>query len=274
MSLDVRTVIDHIGIISKNLSLSGDIFVKLGFATGGSSTLDSGIEGETAPPTNMHFVFDNSYIECIKSNEGDYLREYLQSECALHTIVLSSKDINSSHKKLAEAGYQVSDIMQAGREANHGELKGQAIFDWVKISNSVVPNTLFGIVEHKTKELIYQKTRYIHDNGAYLLNDIFIVSGDGYEAEFEGLAELLGDCSDTGYTINNACILSADEILSKFGVSIDKNRSSYAGLSFKVDDISKITEIAKRENIPYKDLGDGIVFDFAKEMNLFLLFIK
>ncbi len=274
MSFEVKTVIDHIGIISKDLSLSGDIFVKLGFATGGRATLDSGIEGETAPPTNMHFVFDNSYIECIKSNEGDYLREYLQSDCALHTIVLSSKDIKNSHKKLAEGGYQVSDIMQAGREANHGELKGQATFDWVKIGNPAVKNTLLGIVEHKTKELIYQKTRFVHDNGAYLLNDIFILEGEGHKDDFINIENLLCDTADSEYTINNASILSKDECLLKFGVAVDEKRSSYVGLSFKVDEIKKIESIATKQNIPFKRCKDGLIFDFALEMNLFLLFTE
>ncbi len=275
--IKVKSVIDHLGIITKDLSVLENIFYPLGFSSGKKVQMDTGLAGEKAP-TNMHFMFDNVYLECIQSSEGDYLREYLNSECALHTVVISSDDVDKSYENAKKFGYDVSNVMTATRPADHGENKGTAIFDWIKILNSDIKNTLLGIAYHKTKSLIYQENRYMHSNTAYELTELFVCVNDESEQEIvkqklENQYNAFKDCCDTEHLINDICIVTKEELVDLYKFSADIQRSNYHGFTLKCRELNTIEKLATENNFKLLKIENGLVLDFSKEMNLFIKFV-
>ncbi len=274
---NVKSVIDHIGVISKNIETSEDVFMPLGFVCGKRTTFSSGISTAKAF-TNMHFVFDNGYIECIESKtDDDHLRMYLHSNCALHSMLVSSNDIQKSHKVALENGYNAGEVMNAARPADHGVKKGDAKFDWFKITNPETPYTMLGVVEHKTKDLMYQKERHVHLNTANRFTKIYVGAENEAESlelkdKFQKQYDTFIDSSDKDYIADEICIGTASEFKEKFGVDIDTKRSSYVGVAVLCESLDYVKNVAKEKGFKMSECENGVVFDFTEELSLFIVF--
>ena len=269
------SVIDHIGIMSKDLTPVEEIFRRLGFRHGQVSSMETGLEGEAAA-TNLHFMFDNSYLECICSKPGDYLSVYLHSPSALHTVVLSSSNIQKSHQLLQEAGKEVSQVMEASRPADHGENKGMARFGWLNLGQSPIPSTLLGVAEHLTPNLIYQPHRYQHENSAFRIARLVVNSGDeqrkgDFIKGFGELQEILRPAADSGHLIDEIEFCTDDELSSRYGVTQDWRRSHYAGLVFAVSDWEALKKFTDHCGYAIKE-KEILVVDVCEQLGLFLGF--
>lgn len=266
----VKVNIDHLGIMSKDLSKVKKIMESLGFFSGKASELKSGISGEL-PPTNLHYMMDNTYLECIESRTGDYLSEYLQGETGLHTIVLATDDIHKSHMKMKLGGYNISEVLSAERSADHGKNKGIAKFDWIKIQDEFIPNTLLGIVEHKTPELIFQPGRYQHGNGVYKV-EALIVNCENQKIikDFEN-ANSLASRGEKKY-LENMLPISEKECFGNFKPVLSEEASKYIGLIFNLENLSILKDILIKNKVKFFEENNKIIVDLQKELNLFFIF--
>lgn len=276
MSNIIKSYIDHIGIINLNLDSCRKVFIPLGFAGGPSTKMDTGLSGEKAAE-NMHFMFDNSYLECIESKEGDYLREYLHSPSAMHTVVMSSADIERTHENALSCGFEITPVMEASRPADHGENKGNAVFQWFKFLEPCIPFTLLGSAEHKTKQYIYQEHRYQHPNTAFQIDRIVVGCKDEAELQTfsEGIFKLNSAVSpfcDPAHLINNIELCTKDEISTLYNIHPDLERSQYNGIVFSVKDMKTVKEFAEQAKFDYAVHNDILIIDFTEQLNLFIGF--
>ncbi|MGL5595748.1 MAG: VOC family protein [Cetobacterium sp.] len=266
----INVNIDHLGIISKDLKKVKSIMESLGFFSGDFTQLNSGISGETSPK-NIHYMMNNTYLECIESKDGDYLSGYLQGNTGLHTVVLATENIKKSFQDLKDKQYEISEILSAERAADHGKNKGVAKFDWIKVENKFISNTLLGIVEHKTPELIFQSERYKHPNGVFeiealivncdnniIINDFKILNEIASKGEMRYLKKLL--------------TISVKDSFGSFKPRLLEEKSKYVGLIFTLEDLNILKNILIQNKIDYLENENKIIIDLQKDLNLFFIF--
>ncbi len=269
-------VLDHFGIVNLDLGTSKEIFLPLGFVTGGTVSLTTGFG---AAPVNMHFVFDNCYVECIQSAPGDYLRPYIHSQAALHIIMMSSLDASRTSASLREAGFAPGEFLDGSRPANHGENKGTTYFRWFRLPDEILPGTLLGAIQHKTPELIYQPRRYRHENTACRVEALTVCRKtpeecEAFAAAWNRLYEAAAPGADRDHVIPRVELYDAAALEEEWGYAPEPDRSPYAGITFRVEDLGKVKALAEKAGFPYREGEGSCRFDFHRELGLSLSFLE
>ena len=273
-SQDHQVVIDHVGIVNKKLAISTEVFEALGFQSGKESKLDVGLNEQNIRPTNIHYMFDNSYIEVIETTGKDYLLDLLNSDCAMHMSLLVSKAISKTHQKFLDAGIEVSSpITNSSRPADHGELKGTARFQWFRFIEPILDNNgMVAVMQHHTRELIFQKNRYQHPNGVYAMEAIY---ADITTAQGETMTELSGymdgEFSETN-SIQILRVVDCNQVNNALDMKLDKTRSPYVGASFLTHDLAITKSIIEQSGYAFREIDEGIIVDASKKMNMFFEF--
>ena len=274
ISIDAK--IDHLGLFSnKNPDTSKALF-KLGFrAAGGCDHLIPDKEGKL--PANAHFVLDNGYMECVLEKPTGY-REYEITEGGLIYFEFACKDIEEAYKNSEEKGLQSSDIVHAGRYADHGENKGEARFDCILLEKEIIENVLIGAVEHKTRGLFYKNKRYEHENYASRIEEVVLFSessdySDKVKKGIEDFQEGLGDY-EKEEGIRKLTFMSSEECKERFCLDTEKGKLNKAGLILKTEDMNKCLECVKASGYPFKEVNGSIVVDLLDELNIFMVFEK
>ena len=274
MKKTLTSVLDHFGIVNLDLENARKVFLPLGFVTGGTVSLTTGFG---AAPTNFHFVFDNCYVECIQSSPGDYLRPYLRdSQASLHILMMSSLDAVATGEALAKAGYAPGEYLDGSRPANHGEIRGTTYFRWFRLPD-VLPGTLLGAIQHKTPEYIYQPGRLLHGNTACTVEALTVCPGDeaaceAFAGTWEALTAAAAPLADRPRTIPRVELWDAAALEAAWGYAPEPGRSPYAGITFGVEDLRKVKELAEKAGFPWTEEEGGCRFDFHRELGLSLLF--
>ena len=274
--MKIDSKIDHLGLFSnKNPDTSKALF-KLGFrAAGGCDHLIADKDGKL--PANAHFVLDNGYMECVLEKPTGY-REYDITEGGLIYFEFACRDIEEAYKNSEEKGLQSSDIVHAGRYADHGENKGEARFDCILLEKEIIENVLIGAVEHKTRGLFYKNNRYEHENGASRIEEVVLFSespeySDKVKKGVEGFQEGLGDY-EKEEGIRKLTFMSSEECKERFGLDTEKGKLNKAGLILKTEDMDKCLECVKASGYPFKEENGSIVVDLLDELNIFMVFEK
>lgn len=274
--IKISSKIDHLGLFSnKNPDTSRALF-KLGFrAAGGCDRLIPDERGKL--PANAHFVLDNGYMECVLEKPSGY-KEYDITEGGLIYFEFACRDIEEAYKNSLEKGFKSSDIVHAGRYADHGEKKGEARFDCILLETEIIENVLIGAVEHKTRDLFYKNNRYSHENGALRIEEVILFSESTEYSEkvkngVEDFQEGLGDY-EKEEGIRNLTFMNTEECNERFGLDTVKGKLNKAGLILKTEDMDKCLECVKSSGHPYKEINDSIVVNLLDELNIFMVFEK
>ncbi len=204
---------------------------------------------------------------------------YLHSDSALHSMLVSSNNSAKSHEVANNNGYTTTDVMHAARPADHGVKKGDAKFEWFKITNAETPYTMLGVVEHKTIDIMYQKERHIHANTVNRFANIYVAAENdadakALESKFQKQYDTFIDTADKEHIADNIVIGTVAEYKEHFGVNVDMKRSSYVGLSFICESLDYVKNVIAEKGYKATVSEKKIVIDFTKEMNLFLVFEK
>ncbi len=270
--MNSKVKIDHVGIINNNSSVCKEVFNNLGFCNGTASVLESGISSEKSPQ-NMHYVFDNTYIECITTSGDDYLNPYLKSDCGMHILVLATDNILKSKDNLNKE-FNVSNVMEASRSADHGAIKGTAQFLWIQINEEIIEDTLLGVVEHQTLNLIYQDEKYLHKNGVNKIKEVIVSCNDNVKSkiDLENICNNLELSNDFSYIIDDFNYLSKDEILEQFKINVEDNLSPYCGIVFSNADLKFVENAAKESDYQYTYFNNKIIIDLRNQMQMFFVF--
>ena len=273
-SNDHQVIIDHVGIVNKRLSISTEVFEALGFKSGKASKLDVGLNELNICPTNIHYMFDNSYIEVIETTGKDYLLDLLNSDCAMHMSLLVSKDIAKTHEKFLGNGVEVSTpITNSSRPADHGELKGTARFQWFRFMKPILDNNgMVAVMQHHTPELIFQEKRYQHGNGVYAMEAIYADISVAQAEELTMLSHYMDGEFTTENSIQSLRVVDCEQVNHALDIQLDKKRSPYVGAAFLTHDLALTRSYIEKSGYSFIETDDAIFVDASKEMNLFFEF--
>ena len=269
-----QATIDHVGIVNKKLAISTEIFEALGFKSGKASKLDVGLNELNICPINIHYMFDNSYIEVIETTGKDYLLDLLNSDCALHMSLLVSKDIATTHAKFMASDTEVSDpITDSSRPADHGELKGTAKFQWFRFMQPVLDNNgMVAVMQHHTPELIFQPNRYQHGNGVYAMEAIYADITTVQAKKMTELSSYMDGEFTTSNSIQSLRVVDSDQVNNALDIQLEKTRSPYVGMTFLTKDINLTKSFIEQSGYSFREIEGSLFVDTSKEMNLFLEF--
>lgn len=259
--------IDHFAIMGRSLEQLAGAMTDLGFATGGQTTLKTeNNEGEQTK--NCHFMFDNCYIEVIANSTDTDMSGRVHDQPGVHLIALASDDIEKD-KQLLNARVTTADVKTTHRHAAHGELTGEAYFAWSSITDPVPTETMVGVVQHKTPELIYQPGRIQHPNGVLSLKKMVLNEGSETTKLFSRIS---GVMSPATHCIDFVYGMTGHEFASQFGRVPASSQSDVLGIAFDCEDIKKLEAMLRENGLPVELYGDQVVVNMHEKLGLFVAF--
>lgn len=276
MDRRIKVGIDHCTVFCRDLNTAASVFFGLGFVGDGNCTeLSEEVKHAFVPSTR--YVADNAYIECACfPKEMPEFYDFLKSDAAVHLMTLLTPDAEAAHKAIGDAGYQVADIDTTIRKgASHGTVTGTAKFLLVPVEGNVVPDTHLAYLEHCTRELLYQPTRWQHANGVRTLDEVTLVCGaekaDELSAkltELDGLAR--SQTCEGG--LRSLRFLDAETFAQEFGVSAHPERCIFHAFTFTVTALDAIRDILAGSSFPWQERDGKIYVDVMSQLNLVLVF--
>lgn len=279
MDKRIKGGIDHCSIFNRNLATSTDIFFSLGFHGDGNCTeLSEAVRNAFVP--SCRFVMDNAYIECVQFPEalGEFYY-FLRSEAAVHLMTNLTPDAEAFCEALKQAGYEGAEVDTTIREnASHGLVGGTAKFLLVPVSTDAVPDTHLAWEQSCTPELLYQPTRWQHDNGVKTIEEVTLVMDDPARADamMDKLNELntLAHSEDVTFPqgLRSIRVMDGVSFEAEFGVKANPERSMYSAFTFGTESLDAVRRHLEAGKLKWREQDDGIYVDVMQEVNLVMVF--
>ena len=139
--------------------------------------------------------------------------------------------------------------------------------------------TLLGAIQHKTPELIYQPRRYRHENTACRVEALTVCRKtpeecEAFAAAWNRLYEAVAPGADRDHVIPRVELYDAAALEEEWGYAPEPDRSPYAGITFRVEDLGKVKALAEKAGFPYREGEGSCRFDFHRELGLSLSFLE
>ena len=274
MEQNIPFIVDHFGIGTPDLMGATYFLQNLGFFTGSTRS--------GRPDELTHFVFDNCYLECAQISKDELLpsptRVEVKGGPGVYAFIMNTLQPKEVHAAVEKAGFSTSEISWGfGRDADHGEKKGWAIFNAFFLNPAEPLTSMFvGIVNHGVKELIYQKERYVHENGVNKISS-FVLYFDTPE-KLLAAKNTMGKLEDTvqGFAdpmhLNRLRFVDKNAYESEFGVPVPTIKSIVAAVTFKDGDLDFLHRKAEAMKLPNFDKGGKLYIDARKDTGVFLIF--
>ena len=276
MEKSVPFLIDHFGVVTPDNKGATSFLQTLGFVTGG------GTPGAVESSESCHFMFDNCYLECDQLSETGTispLRIEVKGGPGVYFFIMSTRDVDKSRAAFIEAGFSPSEISRGfSRSADHGKIKGEAVFNAFYLNPVDSFSSMFvGAVCHVTKELIYQKGRYVHENGVNKVSSLVLYyeTPEKLEAAEKDISKLEGALRATADPVchmGNVRLVDKSAYESEFGVSVPTIKSVVAAAQFEDADLAFLRKKAASMGVPHFDKDGKLYIDARKETGLFLIF--
>lgn len=210
-------VIDHVGLVGKDVHAMRAAFQRLGFAATAPKELmrwDSKTgERESLQQESAHAVLEQGYIELsavVTDDASHHLARYLRRYQGLHVLALSSGDIDADHARCEQAGLEPTPVSIATRDVEYGVRQGTAQFRWFMLAPHSAPEGLLCYVHNHTPELVFQPEVMSHPNSAVALHGVTVVASkperaaEHYRALL-GLDPIAGD-EELRFEMDGQCI--------------------------------------------------------------------
>lgn len=277
MKKRITAKLDHCTILAQKLATATDIFFSLGFVgEENCREIPDWVKENFVP--SIHYVFENAYVEAAQfPPEIDEFYHYLHSEGAVHSTTFLTDNAQQLFDDLTAGGEEIPGIDISNRaRTDHGEKKGQAEFHLVPIHRDIIPGTHLAFMEHKTRDLIYQPSRYPNPNTACVFDELVLCMEDEAQAEamcveLNRLGEAAGGRRCEG-GVNKLTVTDPDTFHAEFGYAADPSRSAFSGMVFLVSDMDACLSIVERTGLPWHKRDNGIYVDASKACNLILCF--
>ncbi|MFD2611173.1 VOC family protein [Paenibacillus gansuensis] len=263
--LTLNVPIDHVGIVGRNVVEMREALGRLGFYSPGVTSLALGDDSGRQPSRNSHFVFDAGYIELIASQGDDHLARYVSRREGLHILAMASGNAQASREAFQRLSLQPAGTLVSTRPAVHGEVTGTASFEWFGFAEPSFPEGLVCVVEHLTPELIYQKERFQHPNGAFRLDEVILLVDDTDQA-----AERYGSLSFAHCNVNplqnhvtwcgRLTLLDEARSRERFSGLETDIRNGFLGFIVAVKSMPQVHHMLQKSGIPYQTSADGVVW--------------
>lgn len=266
--------IDHVGIFSNSLH-PADVMFHLGFSGEGGCT-SMPLDENNQPPRCMRFVLDNCYLEFAINRDP---RKYGGAIHGISYFEFASTDIVKTRDNAVSQGFETTDLVFANRYADHGEKKGNAIFECVAVKDDVIPNIETESVCHKTRELFYNNNRYIHSNSIERASGIVLCCDDEKRVDkiAEDLAKFdlgLGDWG-RGTAIRELNFCDRATLLRELGIKVpDGDCRNTGGVVLETSDYDKTAACMRASGEIIRENKYGLIVDLVAAQNIFFVIPK
>ncbi len=181
--------LDHVGIAGHDLFALAAIYEKLGFLLtplarhSGKRTPD----GPVVPfgTGNRCIMLRTGYLELIAIVDpgafSNTLDRFLARYAGIHIIALDVEDADTNLARLRKAGFDIPGIAYLERPVDDADPNGKRA-KFVRLPVPDAPEGRMQLIQHLTREAIWQERFLTHPNGAVALADVMLAVADPAEA--------------------------------------------------------------------------------------------
>jgi hypothetical protein len=184
--------LDHVGVAIKDLELGRRAFSRLGFLlTAKSQHSGSASPGSRVEPWgsgNHCAMLRAGYIEVVGlTDPGRYssIKDMVARYEGLHIVAIGCSSAETTHRALLAAGIAADAPRALERDAAFGprdETTRRARFRNIYLDRERYPEARFLVIEHLTRDVLWQPHLLEHPNGAVALDEVYICAGDAAAA--------------------------------------------------------------------------------------------
>ena len=181
--------LDHVAHFVRDAEAAQRALIRCGFApTPISIQVNPDPAGGTrATGTgNVTAMFERGYAEVLfKTADTPLAREFdamLEQHAGLHLAAFAVANAEAAHRRLAESGFAVRDLVRMSRPVDTEAGAATAAFTIARVEQGVMPEGRIQMLTHHTEQAVWQKRWLSHPNGAVGLIDVVIAVADVDEA--------------------------------------------------------------------------------------------
>lgn len=289
------TFIDHFDILSVEWDKATKAILDCGFVMDNGSnelppfnpTTATGKKRSFKDIIKTQFMFRNCYMistHATSKEDGLYhcYGNYDPSHPGMYHLVFGSHDIERLYERIKNTDLKVryeedfcGEIGWTGRFCVNGVKKGQMVVAGLTLEREYADMSIL-LNNQKTGHLLYHPGQYRHINGATEIAEMILCVDD--PAEFDAFSRdipIITDCIeysvlDSG--IKTLTLMDSEAVESKYGVSLEKNRTGQMGLVFIVPDFESLDFVLDINHVPHTAKDDCRIVDISKETGAFFVF--
>ncbi len=181
--------LDHVAHFVRDAEAAQRALIHCGFAPTPISIQVNPEAGGGTRPTgtgNVTAMFERGYAEVLfKTADTPLSREFdamLEKHSGLHLAAFAVANAEAAHRRLADSGFAVRDLVRMSRPVDAQAGVATAAFTIARVEPGVMPEGRIQMLTHHTEEAVWQKRWLSHSNGAVGLADVVIAVADVDEA--------------------------------------------------------------------------------------------
>lgn len=264
--------LDHIAVMTPDLSAAGEVFTRLGFCltplSQHSGARTAGGAVEPWGTGNRCVMLRRGYIElmgCVDPGLYDNrLSEYLARYEGIHILAFACGDAHAADETLRQEGFGVTGVHGLARELDVPAGRATAKFNLVRLPPEEMPEGRVLVIEHLTPEHLWQERYLDHPNGAVALTEL-VVCVDEVEEAAARYCRMLG-VTGTGNEIRREfslddsrfVLLSKAALNSEFGIEAPVLPFA-ASFTVAVADLDHARAVIEGNGIPCEATDQGFV---------------
>lgn len=182
--------LDHIAVMTPDLTAAGRAYERLGFClTPVSQHSGARTAGGAVEPWgtgNRCVMLRRGYIELMGIVDpglfDNRLGEYLARYEGIHILAFGCADAHAAEIRLRREGFGVTGVHGLARELDVPGGSAVAKFNLVRLPASEMPEGRVLLIEHLTREHLWQERYLDHPNGAVGLSELTVCVADVEDA--------------------------------------------------------------------------------------------
>jgi catechol 2,3-dioxygenase-like lactoylglutathione lyase family enzyme len=186
MSGDGSLTLDHVALVSPDLSVSKEDYEKLGFRL----TAESSHMGKLSPDGpvelwgsgNRCAMFRQGYYEILGVTDPhrslEHFRALADKFHGVQIVALGCERAADLYKSRKDRVKGLKEPVEIGRDVPHGEGTKPGLFRIVHVEPDVFPEAEILFIEHTTPDVLWQKSLLDHPNGVRSLEGITLCSDE------------------------------------------------------------------------------------------------
>lgn len=270
-------VLDHIGVIVRDLEAGWDAFTRLGFALTPRS-LHSGATRPGGPVEpwgsgNHCAMLSEGYLEIlgiVDPSRYTSAHALLKRYEGTHTLALGTADVKRAVAEIGARGGRIDPPRILERMASYGENGAEqrrAAFLNAYVDTGQHPEARFLVIQHVTPEVLWQPHLMVHPNGAKSLDAVWICAEDMRAAidsvsMLTGVTPLTRAHGQATFPLARGRIeVVAADALDSFAPGIVPPVTPFvAGFDVGVADLAATVTLLARNGLAVERSGDALAF--------------
>jgi Glyoxalase-like domain len=271
--------LDHVAHFVADAGAAQQALVRCGFApTPISIQVNPEPDGGTRPTGtgNMTAMFERGYAEVLfKTADTPLAREFdamLEQRAGLHLAAFTVADAELSHRRLAESGFAVRDLVRMSRPVDIETGSATAAFTIARVEPGVMPEGRIQMLTHHTEKTVWQKRWLDHPNTAVGLIDVVIAVADVEEAaaRFARFTGRTAMRTSGGAVLQldrgGVYLVNYDRIMERVP-EVPINRLPFmVGYALRVRSLAAAESAVDRAELDWHTFEDGITAAFPAEL--------